>query len=489
MIKISVCKSVDGDYQSEFGDGIHAIPPDSLVGTTSLIDLDYPSAKTYGGQLLNFLVPAAKRETYQNALKEAVSASSNSPLILEVTSKELEALPWELTYDASSDRFLCLSKFTPVIRYKPFPLTGTTPATSTKLKVLVILSSPIEHSNLNLLHEKKWLGNAFASFERQNVIEVQYLENPVFEQLQELLLREKFQIIHFSGHAGFDSSRDQGYLLFEDEAGKGKRVYASIAQNLFSAGETKFIFLNACKTSSQSDSFGSLSMADSCIRAGVRWVVGMQQPISDRAALAFSKAFYTSLLSRFNILDAVTSGRQNIQNQEAAFTSEWATPVLVSSSADDFQLVSPTSNEQQSSKFDLSTDELDFSSRLDKIRIDSLKIRSTTHLRMWLATEEKRALYGLDVPIAITREIEFHKNKFTEIQLLLGRHTLSDEYKALMLKSLQKRLEYRTRALEKLRQIEAQGIEGVMKQVELSQELEFQEEECNDLQEQVANYS
>lgn len=491
MINIKIQKLDDETISCQIGVDNHIISltsPKFDLGLKKLVDLNYATAKLYGHNLLNSLIPSGGRETYLRALQNAVAVSNISPILLEINSKDLESLPWELVFDSFLDRFLCLSKYTPIIRYQSSPLNDLNALNSIKLKVLVLLSSPIEHSSLNLLHEKKWLRNTFASFEKNGVIGVSYLENPVFEQVQELLSRESFHIIHFSGHAGFDVKQDQGYLLFEDEAGKSRKIYASTIESLFSANQIRFAFLNACKTASQSDTYGSLSVADSCIRAGIKWVVGMQQPISDQAALAFSKSFYSVLLSKFNILDAVTSGRQNIQNQDTDFTSEWATPVLISSTSN-FQLVAIKSTIPDFSSALHLHDELEFSARIDKIKIKSLQVRLETHLKMLLLNEERRAAYGLDVPTGIIRDIEFHKNKLVEIQISLNKFILTDEHKSLILKSLRKRFETRTKNLEKLREIEAYGVDGIMKQVELEQEIEFQKEECEAIKLEIEHYS
>jgi len=84
-----------------------------------LISLDYVAAKTYGGKLLDLLIPRDQRENYTKALQAASATSNVSPILLEVGTNELDLLPWELAYDSILDRFMCLSKHTPIIRYKP----------------------------------------------------------------------------------------------------------------------------------------------------------------------------------------------------------------------------------------------------------------------------------------------------------------------------------------------------------------------------------
>ncbi len=60
---------------------------------------------------------------------------------------------------------------------------------------------------------------------------------------------------------------------------------------------------------------------------GVPAVVAMQRPISDRAAIGFSTAFYRHLARGDSLDIALTEGRQAIHSVRSD-TCEWATPVL-----------------------------------------------------------------------------------------------------------------------------------------------------------------
>src|SRR3954467_7835740 len=75
----------------------------------------------------------------------------------------------------------------------------------------------------------------------------------------------------------------------------------------------------------QTDLFAGTAAA--LVRAGVTAVTAMQFEITDRAAIAFSRGFYTALSAGRGVDDAVSSGRAAIIGLSSR-TLEWVTPVL-----------------------------------------------------------------------------------------------------------------------------------------------------------------
>ncbi|XCN72561.1 MAG: CHAT domain-containing protein [Candidatus Electrothrix aestuarii] len=90
------------------------------------------------------------------------------------------------------------------------------------------------------------------------------------------------QIVHFSGHGeGADG------LCFEDDQGRTQFVEAEALSaffRLFSA-QVQCVVLNACYSQVQAEA----------IARHIDFVIGMSDSISDKAAIAFSVAFYESL--------------------------------------------------------------------------------------------------------------------------------------------------------------------------------------------------
>lgn len=91
------------------------------------------------------------------------------------------------------------------------------------------------------------------------------------------------QIVHFSGHG----TGEKG-LVLETDAGKATVVSTEALTQLFGAFETndiECVLLNACYSEVQA----------TAIHQFVDCVIGMNQPIGDKAALQFAEGFYDAL--------------------------------------------------------------------------------------------------------------------------------------------------------------------------------------------------
>ncbi len=101
--------------------------------------------------------------------------------------------------------------------------------------------------------------------------------------LRRALLDPRPQIVHFSGHG----TGEQG-LVLEDDAGQEKQVSTEALAGLFGifeTGEIECVLLNACYSEVQA----------TAIHQFVDCVIGMNQPIGDRAAVQFAEGFYDAL--------------------------------------------------------------------------------------------------------------------------------------------------------------------------------------------------
>ena len=58
-------------------------------------------------------------------------------------------------------------------------------------------------------------------------------------------------MVHYAGHSHFDKSKDTGYLFFEDRAGLHKVTIDVFCGWLDEGGDTRFVFLSSCDSSTQ----------------------------------------------------------------------------------------------------------------------------------------------------------------------------------------------------------------------------------------------
>ncbi len=131
--------------------------------------------------------------------------------------------------------------------------------------------------------------------------------------LRQALLDHRPQIVHFSGHG----TEAQG-LVLENDAGKAQLVSTEALAGLFGSfetGEIECVLLNACYSEIQA----------TAIHQFVDCVIGMNQPIGDKAAVQFAEGFYDALGAGSDYEEAYKIGCSAIALEGS---SEYSTPVL-----------------------------------------------------------------------------------------------------------------------------------------------------------------
>ncbi len=131
--------------------------------------------------------------------------------------------------------------------------------------------------------------------------------------ISQALLDMEPQIVHFSGHG-----TSTGALCFENPTGQAQLVKPDSLAALFKqfAKQVKCVLLNACYSETQAKAIGEY----------IQYVIGMNQAISDKAAIAFAVGFYQALGAGRTIEDAYKLGCVQIGLQGIP---EHLTPVLI----------------------------------------------------------------------------------------------------------------------------------------------------------------
>jgi len=109
-----------------------------------------------------------------------------------------------------------------------------------------------------------------------------------------------------------------GALILEDSSGKSKQAEASEVASLFEAvgDQLDCVVLNVSNSSSLAR----------IIAKHVKYVIGMERGISDRAAIVFASHFYHALAFGRSIEDAFELARAGIELEELSDSIE---PILV----------------------------------------------------------------------------------------------------------------------------------------------------------------
>jgi CHAT domain-containing protein len=230
-------------------------------------------------------------------------------LFLEIgTDDKLVGYPWELLHDG--EEFLCLKHY--MARY--VNTTPTFPAKAAfaqdmlefpKIRVLVIsVPQPGHEQHLypNLSGAEAETKELMTLLTGLPGIEMVLLANNNADvgSVRDAL-RKDFQIIHFCGHAYFDSAdpSSSGIVLFDNDL-PAKNLYALVRPSVILS------FINACQTAAATGSraaarnewdaqFNTFGLARAFIEAG-SYVLGSRWKLGDIAAEEFSRTFYTALL-------------------------------------------------------------------------------------------------------------------------------------------------------------------------------------------------
>jgi tetratricopeptide (TPR) repeat protein len=203
--------------------------------------------------------------------------------------------------------------------------------------------------------------------------EVTVLRPPTFEALEDYLKARPgyYHILHFDGHGGYGQAAppaagsagqagggqgaagqaspyqyatNRGCLVFEDDRGKPREVWADELCQLLQDHCIPAVVLNACRSGmvvGAGDPFASVAAA--LIRAGIRSVVAMAYSLYVSGAQQFLPAFYSDLFDEGDLAPATRAGRRRMYRKPERVSMrgkfplrDWLVPVVYQQQAMDF---------------------------------------------------------------------------------------------------------------------------------------------------------
>jgi formylglycine-generating enzyme required for sulfatase activity len=291
-----------------------------------------PTIADLGANLFDQVFGGEVRRAWDEFQGEALSSDGSIRLCLLLEDTELWEWPWEFLRDSRND-FLALSPRISIVRC-PAPLKPL-PSRRARLRprVLFVNAHPRGSPKLSFEHEWKSLAACLEEMEKAGRIDLDRIEHATLSNLR-VALKRPWDVLHFVGHGTFGRNRKEGVLLFEKENGEGSEVSGRVLARVLRRQEhpPRLIVLNACQggRAGQDDPFDGV--AQRLVREGVAAVVAMQFKVSDKAALAFSEAFYEAFAQGAPVDRAVYEGRLALLAED--FETEWGTPVLYLRSPD-----------------------------------------------------------------------------------------------------------------------------------------------------------
>src|SRR5678816_4036238 len=126
------------------------------------------SAKLFGGRLFDKVFAGDVRGCLRSSLDEANRQGVGLRVRLHLgKAPTLADLPWEFLYNASMNRFLGLSVETPVVRYLELPERIRPVAVKPPLRVLMMISSPTDYAQLDVVREFAKMNEALSDLEQR----------------------------------------------------------------------------------------------------------------------------------------------------------------------------------------------------------------------------------------------------------------------------------------------------------------------------------
>ena len=166
--------------------------------------------------------------------------------------------------------------------------------------ILFLAANPKDTGRLRLDQELRDIGEGLRRSQQRDqfTLEQRLAVRP--RDIQRAMLDVNPQIIHFSGHGAGEAG-----LFFEDEAGNTQRVDGAALAGLFAlfADQIQCVVLNGCYSEVQAQA----------IAEHIPYVIGMNQRIGDKAAIAFAVGFYDALGAGRNVDFAYKLGCAAIQ--------------------------------------------------------------------------------------------------------------------------------------------------------------------------------
>lgn len=287
-----------------------------------------PTARDTGRLLFEALLDGEILAAYRTSLRHARSVGHGLRLRLRLDAPGLAILPWELMFDPEVGDFVGLSSVTPVVREVDVGWSRDALRVERPLRVLAMVSAPSDAPALDTAAERARILEATASVRAAGLLDVTWLDGATWRDLQSALQQGPYHAFHFIGHADFDRERHHGVLLLEDEHRRAEAISATeVGRLLADHVALRLVVLNSCLGARQDERSPFAATSSTLVRRGIPAVIAMQYRISDRAALEFSRSFYTALAHGKPIDESVTEARKAVSLDQAR-SREWATPVL-----------------------------------------------------------------------------------------------------------------------------------------------------------------
>ncbi len=258
-------------------------------------------------------------------------------LSFQEEASDLARLPWEYLYcpDTETRPGFFLSTRVELVLSRYMPLSTGRQALAPEegpLRILIVVSQP---QDLQPVISEP----VIEAIRQMANITINILDKPTVDNFLEKLEKTRPHVLHFIGHGRFNKEDKKGEIAL---LGPDEQNVAWIRDRKFieffgqMRSKPRLVFLHLCEGATIDFSANFAGLTPQLIRGGIQAVVAMQYPITNRAAIAFSRAFYRELAKGEPIDHAVQRARWmiTIDDPKAYDSRVFGTPVLYMHSRD-----------------------------------------------------------------------------------------------------------------------------------------------------------
>jgi hypothetical protein len=241
-------------------------------------------------------------------------------LMVDSDSATVQSLPWECLYHPKLGFLGKHPNYTLSRRLgRETEFFQTSQIPKGPLNILLFTAQPDERQrvSLELEFEQQAVRRTLEPWINEGWVQLYAPDDGRFATLVELLQSHVWQVVLLSGHSFLKESLPQSteaWLVFESDAGKGETVATSRLAEAFKESQVQCVVIATCQSGKFLATAREANLALAIAQAGVPHVVGMREPLVDRAGSVFVQAFCIALAQQTRVDVAVQQGRRAMLN-------------------------------------------------------------------------------------------------------------------------------------------------------------------------------
>ncbi len=282
----------------------------------------------FGVELFDSLFSGDVGTQYRILRSEADNSGRGVRIRLCCDVPEMAGIPWEFMRDPTGGDWLTQSRSTALIRDLMLPKPMKRLSIRGPLKILGLVSSPMDLPQLKVQQEREWLETATARLRGNQLASLDWVDPPTVGELRRRLGGGRaggdWHVLHFIGHG--DHEDGEGFIALEDGERRQSKLFADDLASLVEES-VRLCVLNSCSGARSGGGDPLSSSAATLVRNGVPAVIAMQYEVNDDKAIGFAQTLYESLVEGLPVDRAVSEARIMMKIADRA-SLEWGTPVL-----------------------------------------------------------------------------------------------------------------------------------------------------------------